>query len=130
MELKAYHLLLFVFILSACALPTVAATLPVRPTLSPTPRAGSSLAPLPDLTIPAVTLEMQGRQGSCVAAYAPYAIRVSVENIGSADAPTFSVQLNGVRQSVKDGLRAGQRIQLEFTRLDPDGRYAAVVDPS
>ena len=110
--------------LSACAIWN-------RGAATPKPQAPvATLAPLPDLTIPGVSLEMQGRHGGCVTAYAPYAIRVTVENIGGADAPPFSVQLNQERQPVKDGLRAGQRIELEFTRLDPEGRYAATVDPS
>jgi len=107
-------------VLGACSIPTG----------TPAQRPVPTLAPLPDLTIPAVALEMQGRRDGCVKAYAPYAIRVTVENIGSASAPPFSVQLNQERQSVKDGLRAGQRIELEFTRLDPSGSYTATADIS
>jgi hypothetical protein len=129
--------LLCALALSACSFPGGGPS--TRPVASPTSRSastlaptpsGRALAPLPDLTIPGVALEMQGRRGGCVAVYAPYVIRVVVENIGIADALPFSVQLNQDRQQVKDGLRAGQRVELEFTSLSPDGRYTAVVDPS
>jgi subtilase family serine protease len=73
-------------------------------------------------------LEMEGRQGNCVTAYSPYGIRVQVENIGSADAGPFFVDLNGIRQKVKDGLVIGQSVELAFSGTTPSGRYEAIAD--
>jgi hypothetical protein len=84
----------------------------------------------PDLVIANMYLEMEGRTGGCMLAYAPYGIRVVVRNTGDADAPPFVVQLNGVAQSVANGLTAGQSVELHFSGTVPSGQYSAFVDPA
>lgn len=100
------------------------------PTSIPTtsePSPPSTSGPEPDLIVEFMYLEMKGRQGPCVDAYSPYGIRVQVKNIG-ADAGPFQVELNGVRQEVRDGLREGQSIELHFAGTIPSGQYAATAD--
>jgi subtilase family serine protease len=114
-------LLLMVFVTVAC---TPSATSPVITTAVST----SELAPMPDLIIKLMYLEMEGRQSNCVEAYTPYGIRVLVENIGLASAGPFVVDLNGVRQQVDGGLAAGKSIELHFTGTTPSGQYEAFAD--
>ena len=71
---------------------------------------------------------MEGRHGICVGAYTPYGIRVIVENTGSTGAGSFFVDLNGARQEVKDGLMAGQHVELHFAGTIPSGHYVAAAD--
>jgi subtilase family serine protease len=82
----------------------------------------------PDLIVKYMYLEMEGRQGNCVAAYSPYEIRVVVENIGGTSASPFLVELNGARQTVNEGLAAGQIVVLRFPGTVPSGQYEAFVD--
>jgi subtilase family serine protease len=89
---------------------------------------GPAPAYLPDLIIKLIYLEMEGRRGNCVGTYTPYGMRVLVENIGSAGAGPFVVDLNGARQQVDGGLTAGQFIELHFTGTAPGGRYEAHAD--
>jgi hypothetical protein len=133
-------LLLLVAAMTACtstpappASPTVV-DMPVPSptvTLSPTPTIVSPSEPasLPDLVIKVVYLEMSGRQGNCVEAYSHYEIRVSVENLGTANAGPFVVEMNGTQQQVDEGLTAGQVIMLHFGTT-PSGQYVATVDAS
>ena len=81
----------------------------------------------PDLVISLMYLEMEGRHGNCVEAYMPYGIRVIVENLGSASAGPFFVNMNGTLQEVKDGLKAGQHVELHFAGTIPSGSYAATA---
>jgi hypothetical protein len=126
-------LLLLISAVAACTAqpsqPALPGT-PKAPTASPSlfPTGVSEPSSKPDLTIKFVVLEMEGRQGNCVNAYTPYGIRVQVENIGSADAGPFVVELNSSRQNVDDGLPAGQSVVLFFAGTSPDGNYQAVVD--
>ncbi len=83
---------------------------------------------MPDLIVKYMYLEMEGRQGNCVAAYTPYEIRVVVENIGQASAGPFSVELNAAQQGVDKGLAAGQSVVLHFPGTVPSGQYEASVD--
>jgi hypothetical protein len=82
----------------------------------------------PDLIIPFMYLEMEGRQGYCVDAYSPYGIRVRIKNIGSANSGPFFVDLNGVVQEVKDGLGVDQSLELHFAGTIPSGQYEATAD--
>ena len=109
---------------------TPSATVVVIDTLRPTDTilSPSELASLPDLIIKSMYLEMEGRQGNCVEAYARYGISVLVENIGLTSAGPFVVDLNNTRQQVDEGLAAGQHIQLHFTGTTPSGRYEASAD--
>lgn len=109
------------FVTVAC---TSSSTSPVNPIVVST----SELASKPDLIIKLIYLEMEGRQSNCVEAYAPYEIRVLVENIGLTSAEPFVVDLNGTRQQVDAGLAAGQFIELHFTGTTPSGQYEAFAD--
>jgi subtilase family serine protease len=53
---------------------------------------------------------------------------VQIENIGSANAGPFVVDLNGSRQQVDDGLMAGQSVVLFFSGTTSSGNYEATVD--
>ena len=110
-----------VFVTVAC---TPSSTSPVITTAVSTPEP----APMPDLIIKLMYLEMEGRQSNCVEAYTPYGIRVVVENIGLASAGPFVVDLNGTRQQVEGGLAAGKSIELHFTGTTPSGQYEAFAD--
>ncbi len=109
---------------------TPSATMAVIDTLRPTDTilSPSELASLPDLIIKNMYLEMEGRQGNCVEAYARYGIRVVVENIGLVSAGAFVVDMNSIRQEVKEGLAPGQHIELHFAGTTPSGRYEATAD--
>jgi subtilase family serine protease len=96
--------------------------------LPPHPTSESSPSSTPDLVINSMYLEMEGRQGHCVDAYSPYGIRVQIKNIGSANTGSFSVDLNGVIQEVKDGLQVDQSIELHFAGTIPSGQYEATAD--
>jgi CARDB len=125
--------LLFIFAIVACTPQPLTPTNPgasefptTSPLAFPTNTSGSSSQP--DLTITHMVLEMEGRQGNCVNAYSPYGIGVQIENIGSANAGTFVVDLNGSRQQVDDGLMAGQSVVLFFSGTTSSGNYEATVD--
>ncbi len=105
---------------------TLAVTDIPSPTHTVVPTA--DLSTLPDLIIKFTYLEMAGRQRNCVEAYAPYEIRVVVQNIGLAEAGPFTVDLNDMRQQVNGGLAHGQSIVLHFTGTTPSGQYAVRVD--
>ncbi len=109
---------------------TPSATMAVIDALRPTDTilSPSELASLPDLIIKNMYLEMEGRQGNCVEAYARYGIRVVVENIGLVSAGAFVVDMNSIRQEVKEGLAPGQHIELHFAGTTPSGRYEATAD--
>jgi subtilase family serine protease len=111
--------------LAVLVLMTLATLAACGPLVPRSPAQGESR---PDLTVKTTYLEMEGRQGNCVEAYTPYEIRVVVENIGQADADSFSVELNGAQQRVDEGLPAGQTIVLHFPGTVPSGRYEAFVD--
>jgi hypothetical protein len=103
---------------------------PEVPTPSPlaSPTSTSERPSQPDLTIKFMYLEMEGRQGNCVNAYSTYGIRAQIENVGSANAGPFVVDLNGDSLEVDSGLMAGQSIVLFFAGTTPSGNYEAIVD--
>lgn len=97
-------------------------------TLGAAPSNGQSTATAqPDLAILRMYLEMEGRHSDCVAAYAPYGIRVVVGNVGNAPSEPFVVDVNGTHQRVEAGLAAGQSIELHFGGTTPGGLYTARV---
>ncbi len=114
--------------LQVMVLVLVACTPSLPSPMNPSAVSITETASLPDLTIKRIYLEMEGRQSNCVAAYTPYGIRVLVENIGSADAKPFVVDLNGTQQQVEDGLAAGQFIELHFAGTALGGGYEAYAD--
>lgn len=116
-------------LLGVLLLAIVACTSTSEPSPSPLPSTSAPDLPLqPDLIVDFMYLEMEGRQGPCVDAYSPYGIRVQVKNIGAVAAGPFWVDLDGVRQEVKDGIREGQTIELHFAGTNPSGQYAATAD--
>ena len=125
-------LLLLIPAMAACRtnplpLVTPGASESSTPSLLPSESA-TELHSLPDLVISLMYLEMEGRHGICVEVYTPYGIRVIVENIGSVSAGPFFVDLNGTLQEVKDGLMAGQHVELHFAGTVPSGHYVATAD--
>ena len=90
----------------------------------------AQLSSLPDLIIKFMSLDMDGNQGNCVKAYSRYGIRVRIENVGSAGAGPFVVDLNDQRQTVDSGLTAGENIALFFVGTVASGNYEAAVDPT
>jgi hypothetical protein len=120
-------LALFTLVIAACAPnPTASEPAPPSPVLPSTSE--SDRPSQPDLIIDFMYLEMEGRQDNCVTAYSPYGIRVQIKNIGSANTGRFLVDLNGGVQEVRDGLRAGQLIELHFAGTIPSGQYEATAD--
>lgn len=69
--------------------------------------------PLPDLAITHVQIELE-TGSSCAYASTALGIRVWLENLGSADAGPFSVEVNGIQQMVVEGLAAGQTVTVWF----------------
>ena len=88
---------------------------------------------LPDLTISNVYLGMQGIPGNstnCVSNYAPFEIRVIVQNHGQAPAYNISVTETSIGTNLMVGeLGAGQSMELYFPSGLPSGTYNFVVDP-
>ena len=84
------------------------------PTVTPatTGESGSD-QPLPDLAIVHAQIELQ-TGGSCDYASTALGITVWIENLGSADASSFAVEANGIRQMVPEGLAAGQTTTVWF----------------
>jgi len=120
---------LFLLFLSACRLITVVmpTEIPVIPVQSPTP-----VISLPDLVLSNVYLGMQGVSGGssdCVAQYAPFEIRITVQNLG--DAPAYNISVNeaatGANLTIGE-LGAGQSIELYFPATSPIGTYNFLVD--
>jgi hypothetical protein len=81
-----------------------------------------------DLVVYNMILMMAGQQGNCVNRYAPYGIRVVIENQGHGDANTFWVGVNEDLLQVEEGLAAGQSLALHFSGTVPSGTYMATVD--
>ncbi len=127
-----FALLLSMTVMAACNLTPSPS---VQPTNKNTPIPSATVVvttlgntSLPDLIVKFVYLEMEGRQSNCVESYTPYEIRVLVQNIGSASAGAFVVDLNSTRQQV-EGLAADQVIVLHFAGTIPSGQYEATADP-
>lgn len=81
-----------------------------------------------DLVVYNMILMMAGQQGHCVNSYAPYGIRVVIENQGYAAAGVFWVGVNDDLQQVETGIPAGESINIHFPGTVPSGKYTAIVD--
>jgi len=109
----------------AFPIPTGLACTPT-PGPSPTPTATApSGVPLPDLTVVslteyvsssvAITTPTPNAQGCWWIPWigSSFGVRVNIQNIGTADASAFVVDLNGTQQTVS-GLAAGQTLSVDF----------------
>jgi hypothetical protein len=106
----------------------LAASPPPSVTLIPT--AGQDTpAALPDLAIAYVQITLE-TGADCNYSSTELGTRVVVENIGTADAGPFAVEVNGSQQTVKDGLAAGQTVTLWFEGYAYGGETTVVVDPA
>lgn len=93
--------------------------------LPATPTPTFTSAPLPDLTISMMRIELQNP--GCLAAGDPMGVRVWVKNQGPVAATSFTVQVNGADQTVS-GLGAGDTTAVFFpTHINP---VTAIVDSS
>ena len=105
--------------------PSVICTPAVTPTFTP--------AQTPDLTISSVYLGMQGIPGSpntCLSNYAPFEVRVTIQNRGQAQAVNILVKESSTgTQLTVDLLPAGQSAEVNFPATLSGGTYNFVVDP-
>mgnify|MGYP005839356855 CR=1 FL=1 len=99
------------------------------PTPSPQPIASATVTPLPlpDLLIVYGRIELESG-GGCGDADAPLGVRIGVRNAGAVHAGPFLVEVNGVSQTVTDGLAAGAEITLWFSGYVAGGEQRAAVD--
>ena len=109
---------LSILLLALCAA-LLGATAPAR-ALTPTPAPG-----LPDLTISGMSISYQGTACSP----GPLGLRVSVTNIGTADAGPFAVRVNNSTQTLP-GLEAGRTVAVWFSSFYTSGPNSATADPS
>jgi hypothetical protein len=84
---------------------------------------------LPDLRIVQMRIEVQAGGGSC-GPPGPLGVRVVVINSGAARAGSFVVEVNGARQTVGQGLEAGQKISLWFEGYRYGNRSTPSTPPS
>ncbi len=110
--------LFVILILSACGSPIINTQVPTS---------------LPDLAVKSVHIAMQGIPGDtnhCVPAYAPYEVRVTIENRGDASAANISVvePSSGFKIQVEE-LAAGQTMKLSLPVSSPNGSYNVSIDP-
>jgi hypothetical protein len=94
-----------------------------------TPSESGSGQRLPDLAIIHAQVDLE-TSGSCEYASTALGVRVWIENLGSADADPFAVEVNGISQMIAGGLEAGQTVTIWFAGYVPDGENIALVDPS
>jgi hypothetical protein len=81
------------------------------------------------LVIKQVKLELE-TGGACDYASKQLGIRVLIENTGTADAAPFVVEVNGVPQTMADGLEAGRSHDLWFEEYAYSSENVVVVDPA
>lgn len=103
---------------------TAVVNLTPTPISTPTPTVGTAA---PDLTIGWMSVQLE-TGGSCAFTSTALGISVSVENIGTGDAGSFVVEVNGERQIVTAGLAAGESIRLWFGGFVAFDNNVAVVD--
>lgn len=119
MKLQKLYQVLVVLLLSACGQIEI-----IIPSETPQPPAA-----LPDLVISSVSLEMQGRQGNCVPAYAPFEIHVSVTNQGESPAMNISVVETSTGTEIMiRALEPGQSTLIVFPAASGNGIYWIGVD--
>lgn len=121
--------ILFLLFFSACGTITVVMPTEIPLISSETPTAVTSL---PDLFLANIYLGMQGVPGGsddCVTDYAPFEIRVTLQNLGNAPAYNISVSdvSTGTNLTVGE-LGAGRGIELYFPATSPNGTYNFSVD--
>lgn len=129
MKLKNIFPILFGLFLSACAPVTVNLPTGNPPITLETSTPASSL---PDLVISNVYLGMQGFVGgssNCVTAYAPFEIRVTIQNLGDVPAYNISVvELSTVTSLAVGDLGARNAMKLYFPATSPNGTYTFGID--
>lgn len=96
-------------------------------------QANAPLDLLPDLTVSNMHLAMQGIPAdipNCVAAYAPYVVRATIENRGQVLATNIAVTELFTDYAIQIGeLSAGQSMEISLPASSPDGVYNVSVDP-
>ncbi len=103
--------------LSAYARPTGTS----MPTVAP-----EAVEPAPDLLIKHTQVDLETAD-ACDFSSTQLGVRVWIENASSADAGPFAVEVNGVQQTVEDGLAAGQTVSLWFQGT-ADGENTVLLD--
>jgi hypothetical protein len=86
-------------------------------------------SPLPDLTINSMGITLE-TGGDCNYTSTQLGVRVWFQNIGSADAGPFVVEVNGAQQTFTSGLHTGQTDTLWFPEYVYPGENTAFVDAS
>jgi hypothetical protein len=86
-------------------------------------------SPLPDLTVNSMGITLE-TGGDCNYTSTQLGVRVWFQNIGSADAGPFVVEVNGAQQTVTSGLHTGQTDTLWFPEYVYPGENTAFVDAS
>jgi len=84
-------------------------------------------SPLPDLTINSMGITLE-TGGDCNYTSTQLGVRVWFQNIGSADAGPFVVEVNGAQQTVTSGLHTGQTDTLWFPEYVYFRENTALVD--
>ena len=84
-------------------------------------------SPLPDLTVNSMGITLE-TGGACNYTSTQLGVRVWFQNIGSADAGPFVVEVNGAQQTVTSGLHTGQTDTLWFLEYVYPGENTAFVD--
>lgn len=95
---------------------------------TPTPKVThtpTQVASKPDLVIRSMNIQL-ATGGSCNFTSTQLGIRVTIENIGNANAGAFVVEVNGVRQTVSEGLTQGTTKILWYPGYS--GSNSATVD--
>jgi hypothetical protein len=83
--------------------------------------------PLPDLTVNSMGITLE-TGGDCNYTSTQLGVRVWFQNIGSADAGPFVVEVNGAQQTFTSGLHTGQTDTLWFPEYVYFGENTAFVD--
>jgi hypothetical protein len=111
---------------TAPLIPTVTPGVPVLPTVLPGLPTPSG--PLPDLAIVGVSIQPEVI-GPCSLAPGQLGVRVDIQNIGTAAAGPFAVQVNNQQQMVNQVLAPGQLVSLWFPGFST-GNNVVIVDPA
>jgi hypothetical protein len=96
------------------------------PTVTLIPTEPTAETPLPDLAIQSVRIELE-TGGSCNYGSMDLGIRVSIQNLGEADAGPFVVEANGTQQPVP-GLPAGETTSVWIPGYVAGGENTVFVD--
>ncbi|MFN2164796.1 MAG: DUF5107 domain-containing protein [Anaerolineae bacterium] len=96
------------------------------PTVTLVPTEPAAERPLPDLAIRSVRIELE-TGGSCDYDSTELGMRISIENLGQADARSFVVEANGAQQPVP-GLPASETTQIWIPGYVSGGENTVIVD--